>query len=57
MGGGPKVPGGQEIVCHFSQGQVMVSKILDFIHKPPNYKEVKSFLTGFSEIEPRPIKN
>ena len=23
-GGGPKVPGGQEIVCHFSQGHAMV---------------------------------
>ena len=29
-GGGPKVPGGQEIVCHFSQGHAMITKILDF---------------------------
>ena len=32
-GGGPKVPAGQEIVCHFSQDHTMVTKILDFIHK------------------------
>ena len=30
--GGPKVPTGQEIVCHFSQGHAMVTKIIDFIH-------------------------
>ena len=30
-GGGPKVPTGQEIVCHFSQGHAMVTKNLDFI--------------------------
>ena len=35
-GGGPKVPAGQEIVCHFSQGHAMVTKILDFIHKHSN---------------------
>ena len=35
-GGGPKVPTGQEIVCHFSQGHAMVTKSLDFIHKHPN---------------------
>ena len=35
-GGGPKVPGGQEIVSHFSQGYAMVTKILDFNHKHPN---------------------
>ena len=34
--GGPKVPAGQEIVCHFSQGHAMVTKILDFIHKHSN---------------------
>ena len=31
--GGPKVPAGQEIVCHFSQDHAMVTKNLDFIHK------------------------
>ena len=35
-GGGPKVPSGQKIVCHFSQGHAMVTTILDFIHKHPN---------------------
>ena len=35
-GVGPKVPSGWEIVCHFSQGHVMVTKVLDFIHKYPN---------------------
>ena len=42
-GGGPKVPAGQEIACHFSQDHTMVTKILDFIHKHPNLKVVKSF--------------
>ena len=27
------------IVCHFSEGHAMVTKILDFIHKHPNYIE------------------
>ena len=35
-GGGPKVPAGQEIACHFSQDHAMVTKILDFIHKHLN---------------------
>ena len=35
-GDGPKVPAGQEIVCHFSQDHAMVTKNLDFIHKHPN---------------------
>ena len=35
-GGGPKVPTGQEIVCHFSQGHAMVTKNLDFVHKHAN---------------------
>ena len=46
----PKTPGvgrnppiGQEIACHFSQDHAMVKKILDFIHKHPKYKLVKSF--------------
>ena len=43
MQGGPKVPSGQEMVCHFSQVHAMVTKILDFIHKHPNLKVVKSF--------------
>ena len=34
--GVPKVPTGQEIVCHFSQGHAMVTNILDFIHIHPN---------------------
>ena len=34
--GGPKVPSGQEIVCHFPQDHAMVTKNLDFIHKYPN---------------------
>jgi hypothetical protein len=38
------VPAGQEIVCHFSQGHAVVTKILDFIHKHSNYKLVKSFV-------------
>ena len=41
-GGGPKVPGGQEIVCHFSHA--MATKILDFINKHPKLKVVRSFL-------------
>ena len=35
----------------------MVAKFLDFIHKSPKYKIVKSFftiLTGFPEIQPGP---
>jgi hypothetical protein len=35
-GGGPNVPTGQEIACHFSQDHAMVTKILDFIHKHLN---------------------
>ena len=35
-GGGPKVPAGQEIACHFSKDHAMVTKILDFIHNHPN---------------------
>ena len=31
-GGGPKVPSGVSIGCHFSQDHAMVTKILDFIH-------------------------
>ena len=42
-GRGPKVPSGREIVCHFSQGDAMVTKILDFMHKHPNLNVVKSF--------------
>ena len=34
-GGGPKVPGGFSIGCHFSQDDAMVTKILDFIHIHP----------------------
>ena len=34
-GGGPKVPAGQEIACHFSQDHAMVTKFFDFIHKHP----------------------
>ena len=34
-GGRTKVPSGWEIVCHFSQGHAMITKILDFIHKHP----------------------
>ena len=30
-GGGAKMPGGQEIVCQFSQGHAMVTKILDYL--------------------------
>ena len=40
-GGGPKVPSGREIVCHFSQGYAMVTKILDFIHIHPKQMVVK----------------
>ena len=42
-GGGPKVPSGFSIGCHFSQDHAMVTKILDFIHKHLNYKVLKSF--------------
>ena len=49
-----------EIACHFSQDHTMVTKFLDFIHKHPKYKVVKSFfyyLDRFSrnsaETEPR----
>ena len=41
---GLKVPTGQVIICHFSQGHAVVTKILDFIHKHSNYKVVKSFV-------------
>ena len=34
-GGGPKVPSGFSIGCHFSQDDAMVTKILDFIHIHP----------------------
>ena len=34
-GGGPKVPSGFPIGCHFSQDHAMVTKILDFIHIHP----------------------
>ena len=34
-GGGPKVPSGFSIGCHFSQDPAMVTKILDFIHIHP----------------------
>ena len=36
-------PIGREIACHFSQDHTMVTKFLDFIHKHPKYKVVKSF--------------
>ena len=59
-GGGWNPPIGQEMVCHFLQDYTMVTKFLDFIHKHPNYKVVKSFfyyLGRFSrnsaETEPR----
>ena len=42
-GGGLKVPAGQEIACHFSQDHTVITKLLDFIHKHPNLKVVKSF--------------
>ena len=41
--GGAKWPTGQENVCHFSHGQAMVIKILDFFHKDLNYKVLESF--------------
>ena len=41
--GDPKWPTGQEIVCHFSHGRAIITKILDFIHKDLNYKVPKSF--------------
>ena len=31
------------VSCHFSQDHAIVTKILDFIHKHPKYKSVKSF--------------
>ena len=37
------MPTGQEIACHFSQDHTVVTNILDFIHKHPNLKVVKSF--------------
>ena len=42
-GGGRILPIGQEITYHFSEDHTMVTKFLDFIHKNPNYKVVKSF--------------
>ena len=33
--GGPKVPSGFSIGCHFSQDHAMVTKILEFINKHP----------------------
>ena len=42
-GGGPKVPGGFSIGCHFSQDHAMITKILDFTNKHPKLKVVKSF--------------
>ena len=59
MGGGI-LPIGQEITCRFLQDHTMVTKLLDFIHKHPKYKVVKSFftiLTAFLEIQPRPIRD
>ena len=38
------MPTDQEVVCHFSQGHAMVTKILEFIHKYSNFKVVKSFV-------------
>ena len=35
--GGGNPPIGQEIACHFSHDHVMVTKILDLIHKHPKY--------------------
>ena len=59
-GGGLIQSIGQENACHFSQDYTMVTKFLDFIHKHPKYKVVKSFfyyLDRFSrnsaETEPR----
>ena len=40
-GGGLIQSIGQENACHFSQGQTMVTKFLDFVHKHPKYKVVK----------------
>jgi hypothetical protein len=37
-GGGSKWPAGQENVCHFSHGNAMITKNLDFIHKYSNWK-------------------
>ena len=57
---GPKVPSGQESVCHFSPDHATVTKILDSIDKHLKSKVVKSFLTiltDFSEIKLRPMKN
>ena len=56
-GGGWNHHAGQEIARHFSQEHTMVTKFLEFIHKHPNYKVVKSFfyyLGRFSaKTEPR----
>ena len=41
-GGGWNHHAGQEIARHFSQEHTMVTKFLEFIHKHPNYKVVKS---------------
>ena len=49
-GGGRIQPIGQEITCHFSQDHTMVTKLLDFIHKHPKYKVVKSFFYYFDRI-------
>ena len=50
MGGGLRQPIGQEITCHFSQDHTMVKKFLDFIHKHPKYKVVKSFFYYFDRF-------
>ena len=54
------MPTGQEIVCHFSQDQARVTKILDFINKHPRYMVVKKFFNylgtffrNSAETEPR----
>ena len=39
----PKAPISQEITCHFSQDDTMVTKILDFIHKHTKERVVQSF--------------
>ena len=57
-GGGQILPVGQEITCHFSQDNTMVTKFLDFIHKHLKYKVVifyyfDRFSRNSAETEPR----
>ena len=56
-GGCPKVTAGREIVCHFFQSHAMVTKNLGFIHICTSQLEGSEVLTGFLEIQPRPIRN